>query len=127
MIELRNLCLNADGVPILQNISLKVPRGETLALVGPSGAGKSSLAMLLLRLLDGRPATEPQPTGRRSSKYCWSGQALVAGIDMLSAPDLRTLRGRHIGLIVQSLSDAFESAVDDPRTYLRDAHPASNH
>lgn len=106
MIELRNLCLNADGVPILRNISLKVPRGETLALVGPSGAGKSSLAMLLLRLLDGRPATEPRPTGRRSSKYCWSGQALVAGIDMLSAPDLRTLRGRHIGLIVQSLSDA---------------------
>ncbi|MEP0503593.1 MAG: ATP-binding cassette domain-containing protein [Paracoccaceae bacterium] len=106
MIELRNLCLRADGPPILRDISLKVSRGETLGLVGPSGAGKSSLAMLLLRLLDGRPAAEPRRTWRRSSRYRWSGQALVAGIDMLTAPALPTLRGRHIGLIVQSLSDA---------------------
>ncbi|MEP4956174.1 MAG: ATP-binding cassette domain-containing protein, partial [Paracoccaceae bacterium] len=90
MIELHNLCLSADGSPILRDISLKVSRGETLGLVGPSGAGKSSLAMLLLRLLDGRSAAEPRRTWRRSSRYRWSGQALVAGIDMLTAPALPT-------------------------------------
>jgi len=108
MIELRNLCLSARERPILQDISLKVARGETLALVGPSGAGKSSLARLLLRLLDGRAADGGHPAGPRGAGYRWSGQALVAGIDMLAAPAaaLPTLRGRHIGLIVQSLADA---------------------
>ena len=41
-----------DGVPILQGVSFRVQRGQTVALVGPSGAGKSTLADLLSRFLD---------------------------------------------------------------------------
>ncbi len=37
---------------VLQHISLRVQRGEVLALVGPSGAGKSSLVNLLPRFFD---------------------------------------------------------------------------
>lgn len=34
--------------PVLQNISLKVKAGETIAFVGPSGAGKTTICSLLL-------------------------------------------------------------------------------
>ncbi|BAY61344.1 ABC transporter-related protein [Calothrix brevissima NIES-22] len=37
---------------VLQNVSLYLPRGQTLALVGGSGAGKSTLADLLPRFYD---------------------------------------------------------------------------
>lgn len=38
--------------PALNNINLKIQRGETVALVGPSGAGKSTLFEMLLRFYD---------------------------------------------------------------------------
>ncbi|MBU3191442.1 ABC transporter ATP-binding protein/permease [Clostridium bowmanii] len=37
---------------ILKDISFKVKKGETIAIVGPTGSGKSSLVHLLLRLYD---------------------------------------------------------------------------
>jgi subfamily B ATP-binding cassette protein MsbA len=38
--------------PVLRGITLKVERGEVIALVGPSGAGKSSLVNLIPRFFD---------------------------------------------------------------------------
>jgi len=38
--------------PILNNISLHVPAGKTVAIVGPSGAGKSTISRLLFRFYD---------------------------------------------------------------------------
>lgn len=46
-----------DGEEVLSGVSLRVARGERLALVGRSGAGKTSLIQLLLRLY--------RPTGGR--------------------------------------------------------------
>lgn len=42
----------ADGQPILQDINLVVPPGQTVALVGETGAGKSTLVKLLSRFYD---------------------------------------------------------------------------
>lgn len=41
-----------EGSPVLNNISFKVKKGETVAIIGPTGSGKSSLIHLLLRLYD---------------------------------------------------------------------------
>ncbi|GAA5125379.1 ABC transporter ATP-binding protein [Haloechinothrix salitolerans] len=38
--------------PVLRNVSLEIPPGETLALVGPTGAGKSTIAKLVTRAYD---------------------------------------------------------------------------
>lgn len=42
----------SDGKPILSEINLTVPAGETHAIVGPTGAGKSTILRLLLRFYD---------------------------------------------------------------------------
>ena len=47
--------------PALQNFSLNVLPGQTVAIVGPSGAGKSTVFQLLLRYYD--PAERPDPAG----------------------------------------------------------------
>jgi ATP-binding cassette, subfamily B, bacterial MsbA len=53
-IEIENLSFQyREGLPVvLKNISLRVPKGSSIALVGGSGSGKSTLAHLLLRLYD---------------------------------------------------------------------------
>jgi multiple sugar transport system ATP-binding protein len=52
-IELRNLTLAGHGDrPLLDDVSLTVRAGETLAITGPSGAGKSLLLRVLVGLED---------------------------------------------------------------------------
>lgn len=41
-----------NGEPVLKNVSLTVPQGQTVAVVGENGAGKSTLVKLLLRFYD---------------------------------------------------------------------------
>ena len=40
------------GQPVLDNLSLTIQEGETVALLGPPGSGKSTLVNLLVRLYD---------------------------------------------------------------------------
>jgi len=54
-IEFRNLTFSYNGVPVLRNISLRIPQGKTVALVGATGAGKSSLVQLIPRLYNAPP------------------------------------------------------------------------
>lgn len=51
-IEFKNVSFYYDDVAILKNISFKVQKGKTVALVGSSGAGKSTLADLIPRFHD---------------------------------------------------------------------------
>ncbi|MCY7290720.1 MAG: ABC transporter ATP-binding protein/permease, partial [Ferruginibacter sp.] len=51
-IEFKNVSFYYDDVAILKNISFKVEKGKTIALVGSSGAGKSTLADLIPRFHD---------------------------------------------------------------------------
>ena len=65
-----------EGVPVLPNLDLTVPAGQTIALVGTTGAGKTTIAKLVSRfydpvdgrvLLDGVDLRDvDEPTLRRS-------------------------------------------------------------
>ncbi len=72
----------AEGEQVLTGITLRIRKGEVLAVVGPSGAGKSTLIDLLPRFYD--------PTG---------GRILIDGIDLRDVR-LRSLRDK-IGIVTQ--------------------------
>jgi ATP-binding cassette subfamily B protein len=81
-LELRDVSVSLDDQSVLQNVSLRVPAGTSLAIVGATGAGKSVLVGLLGRVRD------PD-----------AGQILLDGTDLRAIP-LATLR-RAIGYVLQ--------------------------
>lgn len=62
-IEFRDLTFSypaANGsppAPVLEEVSLRIPAGSTLAIVGPTGSGKSTLAGLVARFWEAPPGT----------------------------------------------------------------------
>jgi ATP-binding cassette subfamily B protein len=72
------------GLPVLQNVSLQIPAGQTIAIVGSTGSGKSTLVKLLLRFHEAQ-----------------RGQITLdgIGIDTLQLKDLR----QAIGLVSQDV------------------------
>jgi ABC-type dipeptide/oligopeptide/nickel transport system ATPase component len=77
-------------VAVVDGVSLRVERGEVLALVGESGCGKTVTALSILRLV-------PRP-GRIEK-----GQIRLGSHDVLSLsiPELRRVRGREASMIFQ--------------------------
>ena len=74
-IEFRNVQFSYDGQPALEDVSLKVAAGSTLAIVGRVGSGKSTLARMIPRLIhadageiliDGTPIEDIPITAIRS-------------------------------------------------------------
>ena len=51
-VEYEDVTFGYGDDPIVEDVSLDVAGGETLALVGPTGAGKSTVLKLLLRMYD---------------------------------------------------------------------------
>ncbi|HMM80453.1 MAG TPA: ABC transporter ATP-binding protein [Pyrinomonadaceae bacterium] len=56
-IEFRGLTFAYNGKPVLSDIDITIPKGETYAFVGKTGSGKSTLVSLVPRLLDAPEGT----------------------------------------------------------------------
>ncbi len=93
------------GQRALENVTLEVKPGETVALVGPSGAGKSTVFQLLLRFYD------PQ-----------QGRILLDGVD-ISLADPKAVRGR-IGIVPQQTVLFAENVMENIRYGRPDATDA---
>ena len=52
-VEFKNVCFSySPDKPLIENFSLKVNPGETIAIVGPTGCGKTTLINILMRFYD---------------------------------------------------------------------------
>ncbi len=76
-----------DGQVALRGVTLRVERGERVAVLGPNGAGKSTLCLHLNGIL--RPA---------------SGSVCVAGLPVGEKEHLKEVR-RRVGLVFQDPDD----------------------
>jgi ABC-type lipoprotein export system ATPase subunit len=87
LLRITNVCRTYDDgkVQALVDVSLKILRGEYLAIMGPSGSGKSTL-LNLLGALD-------QPT---------SGEIIFEGHSLAQHVDLDHFRASTLGFVFQS-------------------------
>jgi peptide/nickel transport system ATP-binding protein len=99
-LEIRNVDANySNSVKVLDDVSVRVPRGRTVAVVGESGSGKSTLARVITGLL-------PPSKG----EVLFNGKVLSHNLKDRNRDDLR-----RIQMIYQSADTAL-----NPRQTVRD-------
>jgi len=89
LLEVENLSVSYDDVAVVNAVSFKVRRGESVGIVGESGSGKSQTALALLGLL---PANATM-----SGSVRFDGEELANA----GARQLNSVRGRRTGIVFQ--------------------------
>ncbi len=101
LLEVRGLQLHFETqggfLSVVDDVSLKIHQGRTVALVGESGCGKSVTALSILRLI-------PQPPARIvDGRILFNDAEKADSIDLLKLNDrdMRRIRGNRIAMIFQ--------------------------
>jgi ATP-binding cassette subfamily B protein len=140
-IEFRHVSFSHDpAVPILGDLSFKIPAGGRLTIVGPSGAGKTSIVDLMARLiepgagtilLDGHDVRTFDLAWLRSQLVVTGHQAFVFHAPMIenlryacpeASPEQVIAAARAAGLhdFISSLPDGYNNPVGEHGATLSD-------
>jgi len=122
--------------PLIEDLTLDVPQGETVAIVGPTGAGKTTLVNLLLRfyeidhgriLVDGVDTRHIRRGDLRrlfgmvlQDTWLFSGSIrdnIAYGREGASEDDIRAAaKGARVDHFVRALPDGYDTVLDDDAT-----------
>jgi ATP-binding cassette, subfamily B, multidrug efflux pump len=120
-------------VPLIQDLSLSVKPGQTVAIVGPTGAGKTTLVNLLMRFyeidegritLDGVDIAKMTREDLRSRtgmvlQDAWLFGGTIADNIAYGVPEatqeqiVRAAQATHVDRFVRTLPDGYETVLDD--------------
>jgi putative ABC transport system ATP-binding protein len=81
----------SEEIPAVNNVSLRIDKGDFISIIGPSGSGKTTL-INLLGFLD-------NPT---SGELCLAGRSIFSDGKRLSERDLTKIRRETFGYIFQN-------------------------
>lgn len=120
--------------PLIENLSLRVEPGQTVAIVGPTGAGKTTLVNLLMRFYEvtgGEIALDGVDIAKMTREELRSGIGMVlqdtwlfggtiaeniaygASREVTRAEIEEAARAAHADRFVRTLPDGYDTVLDD--------------
>ena len=123
--------------PLIEDLSLKVEPGHTVAIVGPTGAGKTTLVNLLMRFYDvsgGRITLDGVDIARMSRDDLRAGIGMVlqdtwlfggtiaeniaygASREVTPGEIEEAARAAHADRFIRTLPDGYDTVIDDEGT-----------
>jgi ATP-binding cassette subfamily B protein len=134
-VELEHVQFRYDpDKPLIEDLSLKVEPGQTVAIVGPTGAGKTTLVNLLMRFYDvtgGRITLDGVDIARMSRDELRAGIGMVlqdtwlfggtiaeniaygSGREVTRGEIEEAARAAHADRFVRTLPDGYDTVIDD--------------
>lgn len=112
MLEIKNLTVSADEIPVIANINLSIGQHDTQAIIGPNFSGKSGLAYAIM----GHPdlaITQGSITFNKKKINLQSTEARSkAGIFLSTQHKLQIQQIDHLNLIKQCFKIRKDSKTD---------------
>ena len=132
-VEFRNVCFSyTPGQNLIRNFSLKISKGQHVAIVGPTGAGKSTIINLLMRyyeidegdiLIDGIGIKDIKLSSLRRSfgsvlqdsfiKSASVKDNITMGRDFSDEEVIEACKKAHVHNMIMRLEDGYDTVLDD--------------